>query len=49
MQVFFVYNRQDIGKIFKVLIEGDFKKFDQQFKGWNFQNKMFVFDKVFGY
>ena len=44
-QVSFAHNKQDIGKTFKVLIEGDSKKSDQQFKGRNSQNKMIVFDK----
>jgi tRNA-2-methylthio-N6-dimethylallyladenosine synthase len=48
-QVSFAHNRQDIGKTFKVLIEGDSKKSDQQFKGRNSQNKMLVFDKAPGY
>ncbi len=48
-QVSFAHNKQDIGKTFKVLIEGDSKKSDQQFKGRNSQNKMLVFDKQPGY
>lgn len=48
-QVSFAHNKQDIGKTFKVLIEGDSKKSDQQFKGRNTQNKMLVFDKEAGY
>jgi tRNA-2-methylthio-N6-dimethylallyladenosine synthase len=48
-QVSFAHNRQDIGKTFKVLIEGDSRKSDQQFKGRNSQNKMLVFDKAPGY
>ena len=44
-QVSFAHNKRDIGKTFKVLIEGDSKKSDQQFKGRNSQNKMIVFDK----
>ncbi|MBV6654101.1 MAG: tRNA (N6-isopentenyl adenosine(37)-C2)-methylthiotransferase MiaB [Mameliella sp.] len=44
-QVSFAHNKQDIGKTFKVLIEGDSKKSDQQFKGRNSQNKMIVYDK----
>ena len=39
------HNQQDIGKTFKVLIEGDSKKSDQDFKGRNTQNKMLVFPK----
>ncbi|MBL7790958.1 MAG: tRNA (N6-isopentenyl adenosine(37)-C2)-methylthiotransferase MiaB [Saprospiraceae bacterium] len=43
------HNKADIGKTFKVLIEGDSKKSDQEFKGRNSQNKMVVFPKVEGY
>ena len=43
------HNRADIGKTFKVLIEGNSKKSDQDFKGRNSQNKMVVFPKVDGY
>ncbi len=39
------HNQADIGKTFKVLIEGNSKKSDQQFKGRNSQNKMIVFPK----
>lgn len=42
------HNKADIGKTFKVLIEGDSKKSDKQFKGRNSQNKMIVFPKVNG-
>lgn len=45
MQVSFKHNQADIGKTFKVLIEGDSKKSDQDFKGRNTQNKMIVFPK----
>ena len=38
-------NKQDIGKIFEVLVEGDSKKSDQEQKGRNSQNKMIVFPK----
>ncbi len=38
-------NKRDIGKTFKVLIEGDSKKSDQQFKGRSGQNKMVIFNK----
>lgn len=40
------HNKRDIGKSFKVLIEGDSKKSDQDWKGRNSQNKMIVFPKV---
>ena len=43
------HNQRDIGKTFKVLIEGTSKKSDQDFKGRNSQNKMIVFPKVEGY
>ncbi|MEM6964485.1 MAG: tRNA (N6-isopentenyl adenosine(37)-C2)-methylthiotransferase MiaB [Bacteroidota bacterium] len=39
------HNQADIGKTFKVLIEGNSKKSDQYFKGRNTQNKMIVFRK----
>jgi tRNA-2-methylthio-N6-dimethylallyladenosine synthase len=41
----FKHNQKDIGKTFKVLIEGDSKRSDQEFKGRNSQNKMMVFPK----
>lgn len=40
------HNTKDIGKTFKVLIEGDSKKSDQEWKGRNSQNKMIVFPKI---
>lgn len=43
-----IHNKKDIGKIFKVLIEGDSKKSDADFKGRNSQNKMIVFAKKEG-
>ena len=42
------HNKLDLGKTFKVLIEGDSKKSDQEFKGRNMQNKMLVFPKIEG-
>ena len=39
------HNQNDIGKTFKVLIEGESKKSDQDWKGRNSQNKMMVFPK----
>lgn len=48
-QISYKHNQQDIGKTFKVLIEGDSKKSDQEFKGRNSQNKMIVFPKMEGY
>jgi tRNA-2-methylthio-N6-dimethylallyladenosine synthase len=40
------HNARDVGKIFKVLIEGDSRKSDIEFKGRNSQNKMIVFPKM---
>jgi len=48
-QISYQHNQQDIGKTFKVLIEGDSKKSKDDFKGRNSQNKMIVFPKVEGY
>lgn len=44
-QISFAHNQKDIGKTFKVLIEGDSKKSPTDFKGRNSQNKMIVFQK----
>ena len=41
-------NQKDIGQTFKVLIEGDSKRSDQDFKGRNSQNKMIIFPKKAG-
>lgn len=41
-------NAKDVGKTFKVLIEGDSKKSNQDFKGRNSQNKMCIFPKKEG-
>jgi tRNA-2-methylthio-N6-dimethylallyladenosine synthase len=38
-------NKNDIGKIFKVLIEGDSRKNEAEWKGRNSQNKVIVFPK----
>lgn len=38
-------NRNDVGKIFKVLIEGDSKKSSEDWMGRNSQNKVVVFPK----
>lgn len=43
------HNARDIGKIFKVLIEGDSRKSNDEWKGRNTQNKMVVFGKKAGY
>ena len=47
-QISYKHNQEDIGKTFKVLIEGDSKKSDQDFCGRNTQNKMIVFPKQAG-
>ncbi len=46
MRISFEHNQKDIGKTFKVLIEGNSKKSDQQWKGRNSQNKMIIFEKL---
>ncbi len=43
------HNLKDVGMTFKVLIEGDSRKSDKDFKGRNTQNKVLVFPKVEGY
>ncbi len=47
-QLSLAHNQLDIGKTFRVLIEGDSKKSDRDFKGRNSQNKMLVFPKMEG-
>lgn len=47
-QISFRHNQNDIGKTYKVLIEGDSKKSEDDFKGRNSQNKMIVFPKQKG-
>jgi tRNA-2-methylthio-N6-dimethylallyladenosine synthase len=47
-QISHKHNQRDIGKTCKVLIEGDSKRSDQDFKGRNTQNKMVVFPKKDG-
>ncbi len=42
-------NKLDLGKTFKVLIEGNSKKSEADFKGRNSQNKMLVFPKIDGF
>jgi len=44
-QISFQHNQRDIGKRFKVLIERNSKRSDQDFCGRNSQNKMIVFPK----
>ncbi len=46
--VSFENNKDDIGKVFKVLIEGNSKKSDEEFKGRNGQYKMVIFPKQNG-
>jgi tRNA-2-methylthio-N6-dimethylallyladenosine synthase len=41
----FESNKKDIGKTFRVLIEGDSKKNETEWKGRNSQNKVIVFPK----
>jgi tRNA-2-methylthio-N6-dimethylallyladenosine synthase len=41
-------NKRDLGKIFKVLIEGDSKKSAEDWRGRNTQNKVLVFPKAGG-
>lgn len=43
------HNARDVGKTFKVLIEGDSRKSANEFKGRNSQNKMIVFPKIPGF
>ncbi|HMX41772.1 MAG TPA: MiaB/RimO family radical SAM methylthiotransferase, partial [Saprospiraceae bacterium] len=43
------HNQADIGKTFRVLIEGDSRKSDRDFCGRNSQNKMLVFPKKEGF
>ena len=40
------HNAADVGKRFRVLIEGDSRKSDRDWKGRNSQNKMLVFPKL---
>jgi len=42
------HNKTDLGKVFKVLIEGDSKKSDQDFRGRNSQSKVIIFPKKEG-
>ena len=42
------HNARDVGKTFNVLIEGDSRKSENEFKGRNSQNKMIVFPKAPG-
>ncbi len=44
-----LHNQKDVGQTYKVLIEGDSKKSNQEFKGRNSQNKMINFPKKEGF
>ena len=44
-QLSYEHNLRDVGQIYKVLIEGNSKKSDQEYKGRNSQNKMIIFPK----
>ncbi len=48
-QISLATNEKDVGKTFKVLIEGNSKKSDQEFKGRNSQFKMVIFPKQENY
>lgn len=41
----YLSNQKDVGKVFKVLIEGESKKSDSEWMGRNWQNKVIVFPK----
>jgi tRNA-2-methylthio-N6-dimethylallyladenosine synthase len=47
-QISFKRNQEDIGKTYKVLIEGTSKKSEDDFKGRNTQNKVIIFQKKDG-
>ncbi len=42
------HNKKSIGETYKILIEGNSKKSDQDWKGRNSQNKMIIFPKLEG-
>lgn len=44
-QLSYTSNKKDVGKVFKVLIEGNSKKSETEWKGRNSQNKTIVFPK----
>ncbi len=48
-QLSYAHNLKDIGKTFEVLIEGDSKRSELDFKGRNTQNKMIIFPKIADY
>jgi tRNA-2-methylthio-N6-dimethylallyladenosine synthase len=47
-EVSLAHNKKDIGKTFEVLVEGDSRRSELEFKGRNSQNKMIVFPKMKG-
>ncbi|MEO7174419.1 MAG: MiaB/RimO family radical SAM methylthiotransferase, partial [Saprospiraceae bacterium] len=47
-QLSFRHNQADLGIVTEVLVEGDSRKSDQEFKGRNGQNKVVVFPKIDG-
>lgn len=49
MEISHELNKEDVGKTFEVLIEGDSKKSFEDFKGRNTQNKQIIFPKKEGY
>jgi tRNA-2-methylthio-N6-dimethylallyladenosine synthase len=44
-QLSYMHNLKDVGQTYKVLIEGNSKKSEYEFKGRNSQNKMIIFPK----
>ena len=44
-QLSYSHNLKDVGQTYKVLIEGNSKKSEDEFKGRNSQNKMIIFPK----
>lgn len=44
-QLSYMHNLKDVGQTYKVLIEGNSKKSEDEFKGRNSQNKMIIFPK----
>ncbi len=48
MRVSLEHNKKDIGQTYKILIEGNSKKSEFDYKGRNSQNKMVIFPKVEG-
>jgi tRNA-2-methylthio-N6-dimethylallyladenosine synthase len=44
-QLSYMHNLKDVGQTYKVLVEGNSKKSEDEFKGRNSQNKMIIFPK----